>query len=67
MRKVPDGYRINYEVVETKTRRLQLTVTPTLYERIKAYAEAAGDSVNESVSILLNAALDTSTEENSGK
>lgn len=45
--KAPDGYKINPLYIETKSRRLQLILQPSLYERVKAKAEASGLSVNE--------------------
>ena len=42
---------------EAKTRRLQLLLTPSLYEAVKERAEAEGLSVNETISELLQAAL----------
>lgn len=43
---------------EAKTRRLQLLLTPSLYEQVKAAAEKDGLSVNE----YINAALRAATE-----
>ena len=45
--KPPKGYKLNPLYVETKTKRLQLVLQPSLFERIKAASEAAGLSVNE--------------------
>lgn len=42
---------------EAKTRRLQLLLTPSLYEAVKERAEAEGISVNETIGELLQAAL----------
>lgn len=42
---------------ETKSRRLQLLLTPSLYEAVKERAEAEGLSVNETISELLQTAL----------
>lgn len=42
---------------EAKTRRLQLLLTPSLYESVKERAEAEGLSVNETISELLQRAL----------
>lgn len=41
----PPGFKIVYE--ETKSRRLQLLLQPSLYRKIREAAEAAGISVNE--------------------
>lgn len=52
--KPPAGYKVNPLYVETKTRRLQLVLQPSLYERVKAGASAAGLSVNEYVHQILD-------------
>ena len=43
------GYKINPLYIETKSRRVQLLLQPSLYERIKARAAAEGHSINECV------------------
>lgn len=52
--KPPEGYKLNPLYVETKSRRLQLVLQPSLYERVKAGAAAAGLSVNEYVHQILD-------------
>lgn len=42
---------------EAKTRRLQLLLTPSLYEAVKERADSEGLSVNETISELLQQAL----------
>ena len=42
---------------EAKSRRLQLLIQPSLYEEVKARAEAEGTSVNDQISSLLREAL----------
>ena len=42
---------------EAKTRRLQLLIQPSLYEAVRARAEAEGMSVNETIGELLRQAL----------
>lgn len=51
----PEGFKANPLFVETRSRRLQLLVQPSLYERIKAKATAQGMSVNELVHTILEA------------
>ena len=53
----PDGYKINPLYIETKSRRLQLLVQPSLYERLKKRANAEGVSVNELVNSILDDVL----------
>lgn len=43
----PEGYKPNPAYIETKSRRLQLLMQPSLHDRIKAHAAAEGLSVNE--------------------
>lgn len=43
----PAGYKYNPLYVETKTKRLQLVLQPSVFERIKARATESGLSVNE--------------------
>lgn len=54
--KPPKGYKLNPLYIETKSRRLQLVVQPSLYERIKEGAKDAGLSVNEYVHRILDEA-----------
>lgn len=51
--KPPKGYKLNPLYVETKSRRLQLVLQPSLYDKVKAGAAAAGLSVNEYVHQIL--------------
>ena len=53
----PQGFRPNPLFVETKSRRLQLLMQPSLYDKVKARAEADGVSVNELVHTILENAL----------
>lgn len=52
----PDGYMINPIYIEKKTRRLQLLIKPSLYNAVKAKADAEGQSVNECINAILEAA-----------
>lgn len=53
----PEGYKADPRFIETKSRRMQLLVQPSLYEAIKARATAEGRSVNELVHSILEAAV----------
>lgn len=53
----PEGFKANPLFVETKSRRMQLLVQPSLYDAIKARATAEGTSVNELVHSILEAAI----------
>lgn len=52
----PEGYKINPLYVETKKRRLQLVLRPSLYDKIKSGASKQGISVNEYVHRILDKA-----------
>lgn len=52
--KPPEGYKLNPIYVEKRSRRLQLVLQPSLYDRIKSHARAAGLSVNEYVHQILD-------------
>ena len=47
--KAPAGYKANPEYTETKSKRVQLLVQPSVYEAVKTRAQAEGISVNEAV------------------
>lgn len=44
---VPEGYKLNPKYIEKRTKRIQLVVQPSLYDKLKAAADAAGLSLNE--------------------
>lgn len=54
--KAPHGYKLNPLYIETKTRRLQLVLQPSLFERVKKMAYKNGLSVNEYVHRVLDQA-----------
>ncbi len=51
--KAPEGYKINPQYIEKKTRRLQLVLQPSLYEKVKARVERNGTSVNDYIHSIL--------------
>jgi hypothetical protein len=55
--KTPEGYKLNPVYVETKSRRLQLLLQPSLYERIKTGASNHNNSINDFIHTLLEKAL----------
>ena len=52
----PEGYRLNPMFIEKKTRRLQLLLKPSVYDRVKELADREGVSVNEYISSVLETA-----------
>jgi len=53
-----EDFKANHLYVETKSRRLQLLLQPSLYEKIKAKADEESVSVNALVHSLLKEALE---------
>jgi len=54
----PEGYRVDYGIVETKSRRVQLLMQPSLHTRLKEAAAAQGISFNDYVHKALEKALE---------
>lgn len=57
----PAGHKVNPLFIETKTRRLQLLMQPSLYNDIQSIAKAEGVSINEMAHILLKEAINART------
>lgn len=55
---VPEGYKINPYYIETKSKRLQLLIRPSLLKKLKNRAETEGCSVNNLVHSILEEALE---------
>lgn len=55
--KAQEGYKLNYLYVETRSKRLQLLVQPSLLEKLRAKAQSEGRSVNDVVHTILEDAL----------
>ena len=55
--KAPEGYKLNPLYIETKSKRLQLLIQPSLNEKLKRKAQAEDISVNSLVNIILQDAL----------
>lgn len=45
--RAPEGYKPNPEYIETRSKRLQLLIQPSLYEAMKARADREGRSLND--------------------
>ena len=50
---IPEGYRLE-KIRKKRTRRLQLAVEPSLYEKMRAAADAAGVSVSKLFTFVQN-------------
>ena len=55
--KPPKGYKIDPRFIETKSKRFNALMQPSLFERIRAAAEEAGLSVNDLIHQTLEAAF----------
>lgn len=55
---IPEGYKVNPAYVEKRTRRVQLVLQPSLYERAEAQYKALGyRSFNDYITSILEADL----------
>lgn len=55
-KEAPEGYKVNPLYIETRSKRIQCLLQPSLYDKLKDKAETEGVSVNEVInSILLDA------------
>ena len=54
----PAGHILNRAFVETKSKRIQVLMQPSVYERVHQQATASGVSVNEMISRLIVAGLE---------
>ena len=61
-RKAPEGMKVNPYYIEKRTRRVQLVLQPSIYDKAKAASEALGLSFNDYVHALLEQALTDSAE-----
>ena len=52
--RLPKGMRVNSKYVETKSKRIQLTMQPSLYARVKKASEKAKISVNDYIHQVLD-------------
>ena len=53
----PEGYKVNPLYIEKRSKRLQLLVQPSLYDKIKAQADAESCSVNDFIHRVLEDAV----------
>ena len=44
---IPEGYKVNTLLVETRSKRFQMLIQPSLYETLKMVADKEGCSVND--------------------
>ena len=48
-KEAPAGYKPNPEYIETKSKRVQILIQPSVHEAVKAKAKAEGISTNEAI------------------
>jgi len=53
----PEGYKLNPEYIETRSKRLQLLVQPSLLEKLRARAKREGRSLNDLIHSILEDAV----------
>lgn len=56
--RVPEGFKPNPEYIETRSRRVQLLMQPTLHDRLREKAAAQGVSLNDLVHSALEALVE---------
>lgn len=54
-KEAPEGFKKAPEYIETKSRRVQALIQPSVYEAVKAKASSLGISTNEAISEALKA------------
>lgn len=47
--KAPEGYKLNPLYIETKSKRVNLLMQPSIVDRLKKLAQVKGTSVNEAI------------------
>lgn len=55
--KAPEGYKLNPLYVETKSKRIQLLIQPSLHDKLKSKAQTEGTSVNDLIHTILAEAM----------
>ena len=53
---IPEGLTVTF--TEKKTKRVQLVMRPSLYEKAKSQADSLNISLNEYINALINAAIE---------
>ena len=56
-KEAPEGYKINPEYIEVKSKRVQLLLQPSTVDAIKALAKKKGLSMNEAINEAIQAYL----------
>lgn len=56
--KAPEGYKLNPEYVEKRTKRVQLVLQPSLYEALRGYSDKLGLSFNDLAHKAFSALID---------
>ena len=53
----PEGYKLNPRYIEKRSKRLQLLIQPSIYNKLKSKADREGCSVNDTLHKILEEAL----------
>lgn len=52
-KETPEGFKVNPLYIETRSKRVQILIQPSLYEKLKNQAKEEGVSVNEVINSIL--------------
>lgn len=52
-KEIPEGYKLNSEYIEKKSKRVQLLIKPSTHEKLKIMATKKNISVNELINRIL--------------
>ena len=55
--KAPEGYKINPKYIETKSKRVQMLIQPSLHEKAKAVSNDLGISLNDFINRAIQEAV----------
>lgn len=61
-KEAPEGYKLNPEYIEIKSKRVQLLLQPSTVDAIKALAKKKGLSMNEAINEAIQAYLQNEGE-----
>lgn len=66
-RKAPEGYKLNPEFIEVKSKRVQLLLQPSIVEALKALAKGKGLSMNETANEAIKEYLEREGNRDNGR
>lgn len=51
--RIPQGYKANPNYIETKSKKLQMLMQPSLFQKVKTLADRNHESINNYIHVLL--------------